>query len=327
MRDWRRLLLVSASFAAAIADHGAPIDAPAAETHVNTAADGGHVFQLGPGRPLGAGPATENSGIVQSRQWPDLYWMHNDSGDEPRIYPVRRDGSVYESSRYPDTPGVLIGDAINVDWEDITVDASGHIIVADSGNNGNDRRDLVLYYLAEPSPDAGRTAAMRRVFVRYPEQTEFPAPADDFNYDAEAVFTIGNAVFICTKHRSDTLTRVYRLDPQHDVEVQTLTLVDTFDVEGQATGADATAAGDKIVITAYESLWLFENVDAQRPLSGSVRRLRFSPSDGDIEAVCFADDETLLLAAEAAKRFYEVTLESFRPPATIPRDPAESDAL
>lgn len=316
MNHWLRTLLGSAAvllIVAVVAEHHASGDAPAAEPNIAPAAKRGNVFQLGPGVPLGAGPATENSGVVKSRQWPDLFWMHNDSGDEPRIYPVRRDGRVYASSRYPDAPGVLIGDAINVDWEDITADASGHIIVADVGNNGNDRRDLVLYYLAEPSPDAGRTAAMRRIFVRYPEQTAFPAPADDFNYDAEAVFTLGDDVFICTKHRSDTLTRVYRLDFQPEAEVQTLTLVDTFDVEGQATGADATPAGDKIVITTYDSLWLFENVDAQRPLSGPVRRLRFSPSDGDVEAVCFADDETLLLGAEAAQRIYEVKLESFRP--------------
>jgi hypothetical protein len=297
-------------------------DRAAGEAVANTMARRGDVFELGSGQPLGEGPAKENSGIVKSRQWPDLFWMHNDSGDEPRLYPVRRDGSVYESSRYPETPGVLVGGAINVDWEDITVDASGHIIVADIGNNGNDRRDLVLYYLAEPSPDAGRTMALRRIFVRYPEQSEFPAPADDFNYDAEAIFALGNDVFICTKHRSDTLTRVYRLLIDRAVDVQTLELVDTFDVEGQATGADATPAGDKIVITTYDSLWLFEDVDARRPLSGSVRRLQFSPADGDVEAVCFADDETLLLAAEAAQRIYEVPLESFRPVATEPEESA-----
>jgi hypothetical protein len=217
---------------------------------------------------------------------------------------------------------VLIGGAINVDWEDITVDASGHVIVGDLGNNGNDRRDLVLYYVAEPSPDAGRTAAMRRVFVRYPEQAAFPAPEDNFNFDAEAIFTLGDDVFICTKHRSDSLTHLYRVDVDPAAEVQTLQLVDAFDVEGQATGADATPAGDKIVITTYDSLWLFENVDPQQPLSGSVRRLKFSLEDGDVEAVCFADDDTLLIAAEAEQKLYEIPLAEFRPVAATPAQPA-----
>ncbi|MEM9658759.1 MAG: amidohydrolase family protein, partial [Planctomycetota bacterium] len=46
------------------------------------------------------GTARENSGIVQSRTDADLFWMHNDSGDQPRIYPVRRDARVVGSERY-----------------------------------------------------------------------------------------------------------------------------------------------------------------------------------------------------------------------------------
>jgi hypothetical protein len=206
-------------------------------------------YQLGEGRPLGEGPAKENSGIVKSRQWPDLFWMHNDSGDEPRIYPVRADGTVYVSSRYPDVPGVLVGGAINVDWEDIAVDASGRIIVADFGNNDNDRRDLTLYVIPEPSPTSGRTTYLRKVTFCYPEQRQFPAPQDDFNYDAEALFTLGDAVFVCTKHRSDSFTRVYKLDETApDGDVRPLKLVDEFDVRGQVTGADATPDARRLVL-------------------------------------------------------------------------------
>lgn len=286
----------------------------------------GKPWDLGEGRPLGAGPARENSGIVKSRQWPELYWMQNDSGDEPRIYPVRRDGTVYDSSRYPESPGVLIGGAINVDWEDIAVDASGHVIVADFGNGGNDRRDLVLYYLAEPSPDAGRTTVLRKIFFHYPEQKLWPAPKDDFNYDAEGIFTLGDKVFVCTKHRSDSMTRIYRLDEADGVESQPLKLLDKFDVRGQVTGADATPDGKRLVLLTYESLWLFDVTDPQRPLSGPVRWLPFAPQ-GDMEAVCFADDKTLLVADEATARIYEVPIEQFvEPPKTsdkpaVSRDP------
>jgi hypothetical protein len=34
---------------------------------------------------LGPGPGKENSGIVKSRRQDDVFWIHNDSGDEPRI--------------------------------------------------------------------------------------------------------------------------------------------------------------------------------------------------------------------------------------------------
>jgi hypothetical protein len=143
-------------------------------------------YDLGVGSMLGAGPAKEHSGIVKSRNWPNTYWMHNDSGDEPRIYPVTRNGEVVKSEREPETPGVMIAGAINVDWEDITVDDRGRVIVADVGNNRNDRRDLVLYIIPEPAPQAERTTFMKRIFFRYPEQEEFPAPENDFNYDCES---------------------------------------------------------------------------------------------------------------------------------------------
>src|ERR1700749_359141 len=76
------------------------------------------------------GPAgsKEVSGIVASRQWPGIFWVQNDSGDEPRIYPVDRHGRLKKSARIADAPGVLIGGVINSDWEDIAVDASGNVI-------------------------------------------------------------------------------------------------------------------------------------------------------------------------------------------------------
>lgn len=275
-----------------------------------TAAPAPPVYDLGPGKPLGAGPARENSGIVKSRQWPDLYWMHNDSGDEPRVYPVHRDGSTYPNERYLDEPGVLIGGAINVDWEDVAMTASGQLVVADCGNNGNDRRDLAFYFLAEPAPTAGRTAPLRRVFFRYPEQRQFPAPADNFNYDAEGVFTLGDDVYLCTKHRSDTRTRLYRLTETPGEEVHPLEYLDQFDVRGQVTGADADATGERTVLLTYQTLWLFDVEDRERPLSGPVKWLPYRGAE-DVEAVCFADAETLLVAAEAEGRLYEVPVNKF----------------
>ncbi len=118
--------------------------------------------------PHGSFPGHENSGIVKSRQFPDLYWLHNDSGDEPRVYPIHGDGTDYKSARSSERMGVLLGAAINVDWEDITVNESGQLIVCDLGNNRNDRRDLVIYLVPEPAPLAARAAWMTRYFVRYP---------------------------------------------------------------------------------------------------------------------------------------------------------------
>ncbi|MEE4380415.1 MAG: hypothetical protein V2J02_00320 [Pseudomonadales bacterium] len=268
---------------------------------------------LVPSAQLGAGPARENSGIVASRRHAGLYWMINDSGDEPRVYPVRRDGSVATPERY-EAPGVLVGGAINVDWEDIALDASGRLLVPDFGNNGNDRRDLVIYVLDEPRPEAGRTTWRERWFFRYPEQTAFPAPPEDFDYDAEALFTVGDRAYVLTKHRSDDATTLYALVEPHADRVNTLVRLGEFDVGGRVTAADATADGLRLVVATYDTLWLFERDDpAQSFFDGRVSRLAFEAPQ--VEAVCFGDasGSWLLLADEEAAALYEVPLDRFRP--------------
>lgn len=262
---------------------------------------------LGPGVPLGAGPAKENSGIIRSCNWPDLFWMINDSGDEPRVYPVRRDGEVVSSTRTPQTPGVLVGGAINVDWEDIAITAEGELIVPDVGNNDNDRRDLVLYVINEPAPTADRTTFRRKIFVRYPEQTYFPAPKDIFNFDCEGVFVLAGKIHLLTKHRSDSHTRLYRLDKLETDEVNDLTFIESFDTQGQVTAADALPDGSRLLVATYTDLWLFDAPDPAHPLAGPHERIPLTNAT-QIEAACFLSPTTALLADEVTARLYEVPL-------------------
>lgn len=253
--------------------------------------------------PLAAleGPAgkKEVSGIVGSRQWPGTFWVQNDSGDEPRIYPVTREGKLRVSAREADAPGILIGGVVNSDWEDIATDASGNIIIADVGNNSNARRDLVLHYVREPEPTAGYTTVLRSIFVQYPDQKAWPAPKEDFNYDCEAVFTKGDTVYFLTKHRSDTLTRLYRLDDPKTGVVNTLTLLGSFDVHGEVTAADASPDGSRLLVLTYDAVWMFEAATAKGDdwLEGQVWWLPYSGAP-DSEAVCFDGADSILIAAE-----------------------------
>lgn len=246
---------------------------------------------------LGPGAKKENSGIVKSRHYDDLFWTQNDSGDDPKVYPVRRDGSLWTAERYQDDPGVRIAGAINVDWEDIAVDDQGHLIVCDVGNNRNDRRDLVLYYLDEPSPLAGRTVVKKKVFIRYPDQANYPAARHDFNYDCEGVFYARGKVFLISKNRSDTLTKLYRLDSYKAGKTNMLTYVDSFDIGGKTTAADATPDGRRLAITTYDALWVFETDGVTESyFDGKVYWLPFESAQ--VEAVCFESSDSLLLADE-----------------------------
>jgi len=260
---------------------------------------------------LGRGPARENSGIVKSRRHPDLFWIENDSGDEPRIYPIHRNGANYSDTRYPDEQGVLVGGAINVDWEDITTNAAGEIIVADVGNNENDRRDLVLYYLDEPSPTAGRTTFRKKVFIRYPDQDQFPPDRSDFNFDCEAVFTVENTVYFLSKNRGNSHTTLYRLDDEQPEVTNVLTRLGTADIQGQAVGADCMPDGKRLALLTYSSVWLFvrDSLD-QDFFDGAVYWAPLQPRDA--EAISFADDQTLLIADEASAELFELAIDKLQ---------------
>lgn len=275
----------------------------------------GNTLVLGPGQRLGPGARKEVSGIVRGRRDPSIFWTINDSGDEPRVYPVRADGSVVGSVREPTNPGVLLGGAINVDWEDIALDASGRIIVADFGNNSNARADLALIFVPEPEPTVERAVPVATVLFRYPDQPALPAPRDNFNFDAEALFTVGDEVFILTKHRSDTRTTLYRLALRTPGVVNTLERLGDFDVLGRATGADASPDGLKLVLLTYDRIWLFTRDRLDRPFFESTALSRpyvMHDGDSDSEAICFADEGTLLIADEARGRVYRVGLGEIR---------------
>ena len=87
------------------------------------------------------------SGIVRSKTNNNVFWVHNDSGDQPRIFALDSTGHFYQSNRYKNYEGIAVAGATNVDWEDITVDARGNVIIADVGNNGKKQEEILFYIL------------------------------------------------------------------------------------------------------------------------------------------------------------------------------------
>lgn len=246
----------------------------------------------------------EISGIVKSRNSNNTFWIHNDSGDQPRLFALDSTGNFIQSERYKNYEGISIAGTTNVDWEDVAVDDKGNIIIADIGNNGNDRKDLVLYFIPEPSPTASNTTFLKKIFIKYPDQKAFPDKTD-LNYDSEAIFIADGRVHILSKNRSDTFTKLYRVDKQAADEINVLTFLDKFNVDGQVTAADASGDGKRLLLITYTAIWLFERQTSQASFfNGSVWWL---PVTGpQIESVCFKDDKTIWIVDEVTASLYEI---------------------
>lgn len=250
----------------------------------------------------------ESSGIVRSRLHPGIYWTHNDSGDVARIFPLRLDGTSHDPGD-PDLSieGITIPNAESADWEDIAADDCGNLIIGDFGNNGNARRDLAVYIVPEPTPYGNPTPSIvtRKILFHYPDQHSFPPKHR--NFDCEAVYFAYGKIYLLTKHRADTLTKLYRIDKMAVDQSNPLTLVDLFDIGGRVTGADVSGDGRRLAVVSYEDgslfretvggIWVFHQPNQSgRYFDGEIYWLPAWTKGA--EAICWEGPESLILTNE-----------------------------
>ena len=255
----------------------------------------------------------EVSGIVKSARG-DFYWVHNDSGDSPRLFAIDGEGTPLKPPWMPidlaDWPGHAIDNATHFDWEDIAL-SDGVLYVADVGNNGNARRDLGVYVVNEPDPLAiPRMRALSYLPVRYPDQEEHPG--DVWHFDCEAVFVADGVLHFLTKHRQSRQigegapgTKLYRLDTHHTDAENVLTLVGRRDDVSQVTAADMSPDENRLAVATYTTLWLFDRPAYDDDwLSGKTWRLDLDTSQAkQLEALAWADASSLLLTNEQRDLF------------------------
>lgn len=271
-------------------------------------------------------PINEMSGFVKSRTYLDVYWVNNDSGDTPRIFAVNKNGNVImpaymQNDFYADIKeegkkpfaGIEILLAANQDWEDIAVD-DDHIYIADLGNNANARRDMGVYMLYEPNPRVTvASRVLKHIPIRYPEQKEYPAR--QWHFDSESMFVADGNLYFLSKHRQpgelskwEAGVNLYRLDSYDTLKANVLTKVDSFADLSVATGADVSPNGKHLAVVTYSALWVFEKTGDAQWLSGKASEL---PLDYNVtkqaEAVCWDDDETILISNEQ-REIFEIKL-------------------
>jgi hypothetical protein len=249
---------------------------------------------------------SESSGLVKSRKWPDVFWTLNDSSNGPKIFAIRKNGSCIKPSGGSDCSGIEILGAKNDDWEDIALDNKGSLIIADLGDNLNERKNLALYVLDEPNPyKAKRSGKAVKIRVEYPDKLKIPP--DRMNFDCEAVVWAKEKLFFLTKHRSDDFTKLYRLDSMNPKAVNRLILVDKFPIGGMVTGADASPDGRKLVVLPYGAVWLFEERGkCENWFQGKIRWLPIQA--GQCEGIAFDGDK--LIITNEQRQCFELPIEN-----------------
>ena len=274
-------------------------------------------------------PIDEQSAIVKSQTYDDVYWVCNDSGDKPVLFPLNSKGEIiipgflqrkYTGQGKKPYPGIKILGAVHHDWEALAV-LKDTLVIADVGNNGNARRDLGVYLMPEPNPHA--IYEMRPLVwypVRYEDQDQYP-PAE-WEYDCESIFTYQGKIYFLTKHRLDgnirkpaASTKLYRMDTRYTDRANVLTYISRLDnLGGWVTDANMAQDESAMVFLAQNPLttmvWYFpkpkkgDNFLAQTP-----RYFNLLKAD-QAEGVCFKDPKTIIVTNEQ-RDWYSIPLSAF----------------
>lgn len=234
--------------------------------------------------------ARESSGVGYSLRFPGLLWTHNDSGWEPLVFGVERDGSLRGTLR--------VAGVGNVDWEDLEVAPCGAgscIWIADVGDNAERRGDLALLRIPESPPGAG-------VRVR-PDR--FPLLLPEGPRDIEALFVLPDErVFLITKGRRHPVTLYRYPPPLRPGEPVLLEAVQVLfpgipSLRNRVTGASASLDGSLVVVRTYDSLHGFRpEGDRLVRIPGAAVNLR-PLGEPQGEAVALGEGGEVVLTSEA----------------------------
>ena len=168
---------------------------------------------------------------------------HNDSGNTSELFEINiATGEI--------TRRIQIENAENKDWEDLSQDDE-FIYIGDFGNNSGDRRDLVIYKISKEAFLTSDSVDAVPISFVYEDQSNFnPSPNSD--WDAEAMFSLGDYLFVLTKEWQSQNTSVYRIPK--NVSFATAMKVDEYAVNGLVTGAVYNQDLNLLVIVGYSLL-------------------------------------------------------------------------
>ena len=198
----------------------------------------------------------EASGIVASRRNADVFWIHNDSGDWPRLFALTSDAGHLGEYR--------IDGITNRDWEDMAIGYvdetdSYDLYIGEIGDNNHVHNTKKIYRVREPAVSASQPAVNDT--LRNAETVPF-VYSDNVNHNAETLLfdPVTRDVFIVTKGYGGGQDIVFRGEsPLITTETMVFDSVATisFPSGGTAVGGDISPSGTAILIKTYAKMYLW----------------------------------------------------------------------
>ena len=240
----------------------------------------------------------EASGIVASRKHPGVFWVHNDSGNPPALFAVRRNGSLIRAF----SVGVP-----NVDWEDVALDDSGHLYIGDIGNNDTRLPLRAVYQLDEPDPfqepkEKRPLAVLTACYYRF-------APGNRF--DAEGLVVAKGQALLVSKTFDGRDAEIHAIPFNPPAQLFKPAIPERVgSLPGftkPVTGASLSADGMRLAVCSLDAVGVYEKSD-----KAAWKRLAIRPfrCDDQVEAIAW-DGDDLILAGER-RGLYKIPVNSWR---------------
>jgi hypothetical protein len=225
----------------------------------------------------------EASGLVLSRNRPDVFWTHND-GSRPTLYAMNGDGVRIQT--------VAVTGFSPTDFEDIATDSDGNLYLADTGDNREQRQTVTVVRVREPA--AGElTAAVTAVWtLRWPSGAR----------DAESLFIHGGHGWLIGKIRGIGETSPLMRFPLAATNgLTTLEFVGDLAIDSPAAGADITADGRKLTVLSRAAAYVWTVAgDPARSVITAPARVDFDLGFQN-EGITFVPQGALVIAESNAR--------------------------
>lgn len=202
----------------------------------------------------------------------------NDGGNEPVIYKTK-DARNFSSHKLT---------IENIDWEELSIDEN-NFYIADFGNNSLNRDTLKIFILDKDFKNSNENAI------------NFVCNHQVAPFNFEAMFDIGDSLFLITKKQKSKYCYIFSLPKQKGT--YNIAPFDSAKIKGKITGADYDENLKRLVLVGYKNYFPFiiikENANSQNAIKKPYRKKLFISKPAlQTEAVAIKSKKEIIISAE-----------------------------
>ncbi|SDG94469.1 hypothetical protein [Winogradskyella thalassocola] len=209
----------------------------------------------------------------------DIVWVIQDAGNRNNLIGLDKKGHIARN--------ILISNAKNKDWEDLTSDREGNIYIGDFGNNNKKQKTFKIYKVNHDDLNTDSAVA---------EIIEFTLPEDQKPEDFESFFIYNNSFYIFSKENKTFSV----LKVKNSIGKQVAELHSEYKFNGKnnkITSADISDNGKTVILLNHDKLWEITNFERDDFFSGDVTEHKFD-HNSQKEGICFKTDSTIIITDE-----------------------------